>query len=49
MPHRAIGAGAQQHAPFIQEGQDVRGSGVSLETSHAGGGGHRPHPDLSGH
>lgn len=43
-----IGAGAQQHAPSIQEGEGLRGSAVSLETSHAGGGGHRPHPDLSG-
>lgn len=49
MPHRVIRAGTQQHGPFIQEGEGLRGSAVSLETSHTGGGGHRPHPDLSRH
>lgn len=44
-----IGAGAEQHGSFTQEGEVLCSSAVSLETAHAGGGGHRPHPDLSGH
>lgn len=40
MPHLVIRAGAQQHAPFLQEGEGRCDSGVSLETSHTGGGGH---------
>ncbi|TNN54775.1 hypothetical protein EYF80_034981 [Liparis tanakae] len=39
------GSNGMRHAP---EGEGLRRSAVSLEASHAGGGGHRPHPDLSG-
>ena len=49
MSHRVVRAGAQQHLPFIQEGEGLGGSAVSLETSHTGGVGQRPHPHLSRH
>ena len=49
MSHHVIGAASEQHGSFIQEGEDLCGSLVSLETSHTGGGGHWPHPDLSGY
>lgn len=39
-PHHVIRASAQQHAPFIQEGEGLRSSGMSLKTPHTGGGGH---------
>lgn len=44
-----IGAGAQQHGAVLQEGERLHGAAVSLEDAHAGGGGHRPEPHLSGH
>lgn len=44
-----VRAGAQKHGSSIQEGEGLGGSVVSLETSHAGGGEHRPHPHLTGH
>lgn len=47
--HRVVGASAQEHGSSLQEGQGLGGSAVSLETSHAGGGVHRPHPHLTGH
>lgn len=47
--HHVVRTGTQQHAPVIQEGEGLRGSAVSLETSHTGGVGQRPHPDLSRH
>lgn len=49
MSHRMICTGAQKLGPSLQEAEGLDGSTVSLEASHAGGGGHRPHPHLPAH
>lgn len=48
-PYRVISTSSQKHTPFIQEGEDLCGSRVSLETSHTGDIGDWPDPDLSRH
>lgn len=49
VPYRVIRTSTKKHAAFIQKGEDLGGSRVGLETSHAGEIGYRPDPDLSRH
>lgn len=48
-PYRVISTSTQKHASFIQEGENLCGSRVSLKTSHTRGIGYWPDPDLSRH
>lgn len=49
MSYRVIRTSTEKHTAFIQEGEDLCGSRVSLETSHTGEIGKWPDPDLSRH
>lgn len=48
-PYRVISTSTQKHTSFIQDGEDLCGSRVSLETSHTGDIGDWPDPDLPRH